>query len=88
METYLEVLDGWEALGEDYEISILSNNPTMAQNKSAKRIKKIKKEKAKVCLFAVVLTTIFTRIISFKIGKGIWDYLKKEYEADEEIKGM
>nr|BBP47129.1 putative gag-pol polyprotein [Torenia fournieri] len=87
METYLEALDLWEAVEEDYEIPALPNNPTMAQLKSHKE-KKTKKSKAKACLFAAVSSTIFTRIMSLKSAKGIWDYLKNEYEGDERIKGM
>jgi transposase InsO family protein len=87
MEAYLEALDLWEAVEEDYEIPVLPNNPTMAQIKMQKE-KKTKKAKAKACLFAAVSTTIFTRIMSLKSAKEIWDYLKKEYEGDERIKGM
>ena len=87
METYLDALDLWEAVEEDYEIPALPNNPTMAQIKAHKE-KKTKKSKAKACLFATVLSTIFTRIMSLKSAKEIWDYLKTEYEGDERIRGM
>ncbi|XP_044482006.1 uncharacterized protein LOC123208538 [Mangifera indica] len=87
MEMYLEVLYLWEAVEEDYEIPALPSNPTMAQIK-AQNEKKTKKSKAKACLFATVSSTIFTRIISLKLAKEIWDYLKKEYKRDEKIKGM
>ena len=87
METYLDALDLWEAVEEDYEIPKLSNNPTMAQIKAHKE-KKMKKSKAKACLFAVVSSTIFTRIMSLKSPKEIWDYLKTEYEGDERIRGI
>nr|KYP43523.1 hypothetical protein KK1_035037 [Cajanus cajan] len=30
METYLEVMNLWEAVEEDYEILLLPDNPTMA----------------------------------------------------------
>lgn len=63
---------------------VLPNNPTMAQIKAQKE----KKTESKGCLFVVVSTTIFTRIMSLKSAKEIWDYLKKEYEGDERIKGM
>ncbi|KAH9678769.1 hypothetical protein KPL71_025858 [Citrus sinensis] len=85
METYLEALDLWEAVEEDYEILALPNNPTMAQIKAHKE-KKTKKSRAKACLFAAVSSTIFTRIMSLKSAKAIWDYLKSEYEGDERIK--
>ncbi|KAJ8751718.1 hypothetical protein K2173_025889 [Erythroxylum novogranatense] len=87
METYLEALDLWEAVEEDLEIQPLPSNPTVAQMKSQKE-KKTKKSKEKACLFAAVSSTIFTRIMSRKSAKEIWDYLKGEYEGDERIRGM
>ena len=39
METYLEALDLWEAVKEDYDIPALPNNPTMAQIKAHKEKK-------------------------------------------------
>ena len=87
METYLEALDLWEAIEKDYDVPPLPNNPTMAQIKSHKE-RKTKKSKAKVCLFAAVSTTIFTRNMSLKSAKDVWDYLKKEYVGDERIRGM
>ncbi|XP_024020485.1 uncharacterized protein LOC112091339 [Morus notabilis] len=87
METYLDALDLWEAVEEDYEIPALPNNPTMAQIKAQKE-KKTKKSKAKACLFAAVSSTIFMRIMSLKTAKSIWDYLKEEYAGDERIRGM
>ncbi|KZV45740.1 hypothetical protein F511_41796 [Dorcoceras hygrometricum] len=79
METYLQALDLWEAVEEDYEVPALPNNPTMAQIRAHKE-KKTKKSKARACLFA--------RILSLKSAKDIWDYLKIEYEGDERNKGM
>jgi hypothetical protein len=87
MEAYLEALDLWEAVEEDYEIPPLPTNPTMTQIKSHKE-RKTKKSKAKACLFAVVSTTVFTRIMSLKSAKDVWDYLKEEYAGDERIRGM
>jgi hypothetical protein len=63
------------------------NNPTVAQIKNHKK-RKTRKSKAKACLFAVVFTTIFTRIMSLKSTKDVWDYLKKEYTGDDRICGM
>ena len=68
METHPEALDLWEAVEEDYDVSPLPNNPTMAQIKSHKE-RKTKKSKAKACLFNGVSTTIFTRIMSLKSAK-------------------
>ncbi|XP_068466490.1 uncharacterized protein [Phaseolus vulgaris] len=87
METYLEALDLWEAIKEDYEIESLPKNPIVAQIKSQK-LKKMKRSKAKACLFAVVALMVFTRIMSLKSTKAIEDYLKAEYEGDERIRGM
>ena len=87
METYLEALDLWEAVEEDYGVPPLPNNPTVAQIKNHKE-GKTKKSKAKACLFAAVSSTIFTKIMSLKTAKAIWDYLKEEYAGDEKIRGM
>jgi len=65
----------------------LPGNPTMAQIKSQKE-KKMKRSKAKACLFAIVSPMVFTRIMSLKSTKEIWDYLKAKYEGDERIRGM
>ena len=83
METYLEALDLWEAIEDDYEVPPLSANPTVAQKE-----KKTRKSKAKACLFAAVSQMIFMCIMSLKTAKKIWDYLKAEYEEDEMIRGM
>ncbi|XP_022877125.1 uncharacterized protein LOC111395384 [Olea europaea var. sylvestris] len=87
METYLEALDLWEAVEEDYEVPPLPNNPTMAQIKIHKE-RRTRKSKAKATLYAAVSTTIFTRIMSLKSAKEVWDYLKEEYAGDERIRGM
>ena len=87
MEAYLEAMDLWDAVEEDYAIPALANNPTMTQIKTHKELK-TKKSKAKACLFAAVSTTIFTRVMSHKTAKSIWDYLKEEYAGDERIRGM
>jgi len=87
MEAYLEALDIWEAIDENYEVPSLPNNPTMAQLKFHKE-KKTRKAKAKSCLFAGVSETVFTRIMTLKTPKAIWDYLKEEYAGDERIRSM
>ncbi|KAA0037127.1 gag-pol polyprotein [Cucumis melo var. makuwa] len=87
MEAYMEALDIWEAVEEDYEIPALPNNPTMAQIKVQKE-KKTKKIKAKACLFAAVSSTIFTRILTLRSAYEIWNYLKSKYVGDERIRGM
>ena len=87
METYLEAFNLWKAVEEDYEVHPLPTNPIMAQIKNHKE-RKTRKSKAKACLFDAVSTTIFTRIMSLKLAKDVWDYLKKEYAGDERIRGM
>ncbi|XP_019257892.1 PREDICTED: uncharacterized protein LOC109236130 [Nicotiana attenuata] len=87
METYLEALDLWEAVVEDYDVLPLPTNPTVARIKSHKE-KKTRKSKAKATLFAGVSATIFTRVMALKSAKEIWDYLKGEYTGDERIRGM
>lgn len=87
MEVYLDALDLWEAVEVYYEDEALPDNPTMAQIKSHKD-RRIRKAKAKACLFAAVSSTIFPRIMALKSAKSIWDYLRAEYEGDDRIKGM
>ena len=70
MKTYLEALDLWKAVEEDYEVSKLLANPTMALMKVHKE-RTTRKSKAKVYLFAAVTPTIFTWIMSLKSTKEI-----------------
>lgn len=53
MESYLEALDVWEAIEEDYNVPPLPNNPTMAQLKYHKE-RKTRKAKAKSVFFSCV----------------------------------
>nr|KYP37894.1 hypothetical protein KK1_040895 [Cajanus cajan] len=69
MEAYLETLDLW-AVEEDYDVSALPYNPTVAQMKIHKE-KKIKKAKAKSCLFACASQNVFTKIMTLKSAKAI-----------------
>ncbi|XP_068498570.1 uncharacterized protein [Phaseolus vulgaris] len=73
METYLEALDLWEAVEEDYEVPPLPANPTVAQIKAQKEKKKqkIKGKSLPICS-----------------SKEIWDYLKGEFVEDERIRGI
>jgi len=87
MTIHLEALDLWEAVEENYVVPDLPANPTIAQPKIHKE-KKIRKSKAKACLYTVVSNTIFTRIMNLKSAKGIWDYLKEEYQDNERTKNM
>ena len=86
METYLETLDIWEAVEEDYEIAHLPSNLTMAQIKHHKE-RKTRKFREKAYLFVVVSSTLFTRIMSLKSTKAIYDYLKTKYEGYERVRG-
>jgi hypothetical protein len=87
MTVHLEALDLWEAVEENYVVPDLSANPTIAQLKIHKE-KKTRKSKAKTCLYAAVSNTVFTRIMNLDSAKGIWDYLKKEYQGNERTKNM
>jgi hypothetical protein len=87
MTIHLEALDLWEAVEENYIFPDLPANPTVTQLKIHKE-KKTRKSKAKACLYAAVSNTIFTRIMNLESAKGIWDYLKKEYQGNERTKNM
>ena len=58
----------------------------MAQIKNHKERKN--KAKARSCFFASVLQMIFTRIMTLKTPKEIWDYLKEEYVGDDRMRSM
>jgi hypothetical protein len=88
MIVHLEALDLWEAVEENYVVSDLPANPTIAQLKIHRKLKKTRKSKAKGCLYAAVLNKIFTRIMNLEFVKGIWDYLKKEYKGNERAKNI
>ena len=62
MKTYLEAMDLWEAIEEDYEVPPLPTNPTQAQKKLHKEMK-TRKSKAKACLFGAVSPIILIRIM-------------------------
>jgi hypothetical protein len=87
MTVHLEALDLWEAVEENYVVPDLPANPTISQLKIHKE-KKTRKSKAKACLYAAVSNTVFTRIMNLDSAKGIWDYLKKEYQGNERTKNM
>ncbi|XP_052182060.1 uncharacterized protein LOC127794845 [Diospyros lotus] len=87
IKAYLDSSDLWEAVEVDYEIPPLPNNPTLAQIRHHKE-RRQRKSKAKSCLFSAVSSTIFTRIMTLKSAKEIWDFLKQEYEGNERVKGM
>lgn len=69
MEAYLEALDLWEAVEEDYEIPVLPNNPTMAQIKMQKE-KKDKEGKGKGLLVCCCLNHYFHKNHVLEISKG------------------
>ncbi|KAL0329289.1 UNVERIFIED_CONTAM: hypothetical protein Sradi_4915600 [Sesamum radiatum] len=87
MEAHLEANYLWKAAEEDYEVPPLPANPTMAQIKNHKK-RKSRKSKARASLFAVVSSEIFLRIMTIKSAFEVWNFLTKEYEEDERIKGM
>ena len=75
----------WEAIAGH---CCWSSSATKQSNCGSYKTLKERKTKAKTCLFVAVSTTIFTRIMSIKLVKDVWDYLKKEYARDERIRGM
>ena len=85
MQSYMESLDLWDAVKENYKMPSLPKHSTMAQIKYHNE-KKTKKVKAKI--FAGVSQTFFTKIMTFDSFKENWDYLKEEYEGDDHVRGM
>ena len=70
MTVHLHALDVWEAIEEDYEISPLGANPTMAQMKYHKE-KKTRKAKAKAYLFFAASPLILTKIMQLESAAKI-----------------
>ena len=87
MTVHLQALDVWEAIEEDYEISPLGANPTVAQMKNHKE-KKTRKAKAKACLFSAVSPLILTRIMQLESAAKIWEHLREEYQGNERVRNM
>ncbi|KAK2434095.1 hypothetical protein QL285_019281 [Trifolium repens] len=87
MEAYLDANDLWEAVEDEYVVDPLPDNPTIAQIRNHKE-RKQRKSKAKSYLFSAVSEAIFTRVMTLKSAKAIWDFLKQEYEGNEKVKGM
>src|SRR6266487_5286771 len=87
MEAFLDALDLWETVEDDYDVYSLPKDPTAEQMKTHKE-RKTKRAKAKTCLFASVSQTVFIKIMTLKTPKEIWDYLKEEYKGDERIRSM
>ncbi|XP_047252283.1 uncharacterized protein LOC124887135 [Capsicum annuum] len=83
----LQALDLWEAVEAKYEIAPLPDNPTTVQIKTHKE-KNTRKSKEMACLFTVVSSNIFTRIMYLESAKEVWDSLKTEYEGDKRIRGI
>nr|KYP34546.1 hypothetical protein KK1_044485 [Cajanus cajan] len=69
MEAYLEALDLWEAIEEDYNVFALPDNPTVAQMKIHKE-KKIKKKKGKKLPLCLCFTKCFHQDYDSQIGKS------------------
>ena len=87
MEAFLDTNYLWEVIEEDYKVPPSSDITTVAQLRNHKE-KKWRKSKVKSYLFSVVSPAVCTRIRTLKTVKEIWNFLKKEYEGDEKIKGM
>ena len=85
MSTYLEALDFWEAVKEEYEVESLPKNPTMTQITIHKE-KKTTKAKAKICVLHAVSSTIFTRIMNVKSAKAFGITSKKNMREMKEPK--
>ncbi|XP_020589286.1 uncharacterized protein LOC110030738 [Phalaenopsis equestris] len=86
MENYLEALDLWEAVEEDYDIPPLHENHTVAQIKEQKK-SKMKKSKAKACLFSAVLNLIRGfELQKMKETENIKEYFDKLLNITNQVK--
>jgi hypothetical protein len=85
METYLDANDLWEVVEQEYEITPLPNNLTLAQIKNRYE-RKQRKSKARASLFAAIPSSILPESWLWKTTKAICDFLKNEYDGDERVK--
>ncbi|XP_015057565.1 uncharacterized protein LOC107003807 [Solanum pennellii] len=71
-ETYLDAMDMWEAVKEDYEVPLLPNNPTIARIKNHKD-GKTKKSKARPVYFQQFFFNLHSNYVSkvSKIHQGL-----------------
>ena len=69
METYLDALDLWEAVEEEYEVSALLTNPTMDRMNVHKE-RGINKSKVKAYLFGSGHSHHFHTDHVSKVGRG------------------
>lgn len=81
METYVEALDLWEAVDEDYKVAELSSN-LMVKGKEDE------KNKGKSISFCSSFLDNIYQDSDSQNCKGVWDYLKKQYAENEIICGM
>ena len=65
-----------------------NNNNKKPSNVIQTKERKMKKAKARSCLFIGVSQMIFIRIMTLKSSKAIWDYLKEEYAGNDRILSM
>lgn len=82
MTVHLEVVELWEVVGEDYELTPIGDNPN--QMKPHKE-NKTRKSKSKACPF---LSSIHTRILQMKSVDEIWEHPEKEYHKNEIVQNI
>lgn len=87
MKLYLEALDLWITVEDEYNPTPLPTNPTLAQIKKHEE-QKTKKPKALGCIFSAVSEGIFTSIMTCKTPKEAWECIKEEYEGNKQTKMM
>ena len=70
MTVHIEVLDLWEGVEEDYEVTPFGDNPTVNHTKRHKD-NKTRKAKSKSCLFSAVSLSILSKITQMKSAAQI-----------------
>ncbi|XP_019242094.1 PREDICTED: uncharacterized protein LOC109222159, partial [Nicotiana attenuata] len=84
METYLEALDLWEAVEEDYDVLSLPNNPTVTQIKSHKERKPGNQRRKQLCLLGEY--TGDERIRGMKVLNLIREFELQKMKESETVK--
>ncbi|XP_016673312.1 uncharacterized protein [Gossypium hirsutum] len=85
MRTYLQALDLWSVVENDFEPPPLRANPPIAQIRQHGE-ERAKKHKAMACLQNGVSDVIFTRIMACDSPKQEWDRLKEEFMGSDKTR--
>ncbi|KAJ4703399.1 Retrovirus-related Pol polyprotein from transposon TNT 1-94 [Melia azedarach] len=87
MKSYLKSIGLWDAVETGRDHPPLRANPTIAQMKQYEE-ELLKKDKAFTVLHSALADHVFTRIMTLKIAKEVWDQLKEQNEGSDRVNAV